>query len=174
MGTYFTDGKTTAAITLHEWDDATRQYAPDWSADFYDVGSLKPVGEIDNEPVYGCDSIDAIIGQAMDAVAGVGDYDTPSPNLVVDVTPVASPSPRREQVMTMAPGTIDADTTIRGDRAMLVTTLIRALSAADAGNVYTVEVALEHARDITERLIATDEAARGPYDHASDDDAVNR
>jgi hypothetical protein len=48
------------------------------------------------------------------------------------------------------------DDAIRGDRAMLATTLIRALAAADAGNVYTVEVALEHARDITERLIAAD------------------
>ena len=96
MGTYFTDGKTTAAITLHEWDDATRQYTPDWSADFYDVGSLRSVGEIDNEPVYECDDIDALIDQANDAIAGVGDYDTPSPNLVVDVTLVAPPSRRRE------------------------------------------------------------------------------
>ena len=156
MGTYFTDGKTTAAITLHEWDDDTCQYTPDWSADFYDVGSLKPVSEIDNEPVYACDSIDDLIGQANDAVDGVGDYNTPSPNLVVDVTPVASPARRREQAMTMAPGTIDADDAIRDDRAMLVTTLIRALAAADAGNVYTVEVSLEHARDITERLITAD------------------
>jgi NADPH-dependent glutamate synthase beta subunit-like oxidoreductase len=158
MGTYFTDGKTTVSITLHEWDDATRQYAPDWSADFYDVGSLKPVGEIDTDPVYECDSIDAIIGQAMDAVAGVGDYDTPSPNLVVDVTPVASPSWRREQAMTMAPGTIDADDAIRGYRAMLVTTLIRALGAADAGNVHTVEASLARAHDITDRIIDADEA----------------
>mgnify|MGYP000888645613 CR=1 FL=1 len=105
MGTYFTDGKTTISVTLHEWDDTTRQYTPDWSADFYDVGGLLEVSEIDNEPVYACDSIDALIGQANDAVAGVGDYDTPSPNLVVDVAPVASPSRRREQVMTMAPRT---------------------------------------------------------------------
>lgn len=158
MGTYFTDGKRTAAITLHEWDDTTRQYTPDWSADFYDVGGLKAVSEIDNEPVYACDSIDDLIGQANDAVAGVGDYDTPSPNLVVDVTPVASPSRRREQVMTMAPRTIDADDTTRDDRAMLVTTLIRALAAADAGNVHTVKASLARAHDITERLITVDEA----------------
>lgn len=153
MGTYFTDGKTTISVTLHEWDDATCQYTPDWSADFYDVG-----GEIDNEPVYACDSIDDLIGQANDAVAGVGDYDTPSPNLVVDVAPVAPPSRRREQVMTMAPRTIDADNTTREDHAMLVTTLIRALAAADAGNAYTVKASLVRAHDITERLIAADEA----------------
>jgi hypothetical protein len=94
----------------------------------------------------------------MDAVAGVGDYDTPSPNLVVDVTPVASPSWRREQAMTMAPGTIDADDAIRGYRAMLVTTLIRALGAADAGNVHTVEASLARAHDITDRIIDADEA----------------
>lgn len=156
MGTYFTDGKTTISVTLHEWDDATCQYTPDWSADFYDVGGDKPVSEIDNEPVYACDSIDDLIGQANDAVAGVGDYDTPSPNLVVDVAPVASPSRRSEQVMTMAPRTIDADNTTRDDRAMLVTTLIRALAAADAGNVHAVAALLARAHDITERLIAAD------------------
>lgn len=54
----------------------------------------------------------------------------------------------------MAPGTIDADNTIRDERDMVVTTLIRVLAAA--GNVHTVKASLEHARDITERLITAD------------------
>ena len=155
MGTYFTNGKAMISFTIHKWDDTTRQHTPD----FYGVGSRQAVGEIDNKPVYACDSIDGLIDQANDAIAGVGSYDTPSPNLVVDITtPVVSPSRLREQVMTMAPRTIDADDTIRDDRAMLVTTLIRALAAADAGNVHTVAASLARAHDITERLIAADEA----------------
>ena len=162
MGTYFTNGKATISVTVHDWDDTTRQYTPDRSADFYDVGSLKSFVAFmfgRYELVYVCDSIDSLIDQASDAVYGIGRYDTPSPNLVVDITtPVVSPSRLREQVMTMAPRTIDADDTIRDDRAMLVTTLIRALAAADAGNVHTVAASLARAHDITERLIAADEA----------------
>ena len=55
----------------------------------------------------------------------------------------------------MAPRTIDADDTIRDDRAVLVTTLIRVLAAAD-GNVHTVKASPARAHDITERLIAAD------------------
>lgn len=80
------DNNKAVEISIREWDEENSQYGPDWAADFFEVGLLKPVE--DEELTYVVDDVDYCIEYANDMVAGVGDFaaDGPQPNQVVDVT----------------------------------------------------------------------------------------
>ncbi len=80
------DNDKAVEISIREWDEENTQYGPDWSSDFFEVGSLKPLD--DTEEAYIVYDVDYCIEQANDMVAGIGDFaaDGPQPNQVVDVT----------------------------------------------------------------------------------------
>lgn len=83
------DSSKAVEISIREWDEENTGYGPDWSADFYEVGSLKTCYADDSmEPAYIVYDVDYCIEQANDMVAGIGDFagDGPQPNQVVDVT----------------------------------------------------------------------------------------
>lgn len=40
------DSNKAVEISIREWDEENTQYGPDWSADFYDVGSLQQVPDL--------------------------------------------------------------------------------------------------------------------------------
>jgi hypothetical protein len=79
------DNNKAVEISIREWDDETSQYGPDWSADFFGAGGLKPVeGE---ELTYVVGDVDYCIEYANDMVAGEGDFaGEPQPDQFVDVT----------------------------------------------------------------------------------------
>lgn len=79
------DNNKAVEISIREWDDETSQYGPDWSADFFGAGGLKPVeGE---ELTYVVGDVDYCIEYANDMVAGEGDFAGESqPDQFVDVT----------------------------------------------------------------------------------------
>lgn len=80
------DNNKAVEISIREWDEESSQYGPDWAADFFEVGLLKPVE--DEELTYVVDDVDYCIKQVDDMVAGEGDYSNcgPQPNQFVDVT----------------------------------------------------------------------------------------
>lgn len=45
------DSNKAVEISIREWDEENTQYGPDWSADFYDVGSLQ---QVPAKRLYGC------------------------------------------------------------------------------------------------------------------------
>lgn len=61
-------------------------YGPDWSNDFFEVGTLEDVDGLDD--AYWVDDVDYCVEQADDMVAGVGDFavDGPQSCQFVDVT----------------------------------------------------------------------------------------
>lgn len=67
--TRFTDGKKTIEITMNTWE--YEQYTPDFSADFFSVGSL-PYDE--EKEAYIVKDTDYLTEQANDWKAGIGDY----------------------------------------------------------------------------------------------------
>lgn len=91
----FTDHKRTVSIELKDWDGS--QYSPDWSDDFYEVGALKNLNEIQapcdypfsdflsangyspSEGIYEVDDIERLISVAQSMILGTDDFDTPSP-----------------------------------------------------------------------------------------------
>lgn len=97
MTTFFTDGTRTVAIELKTWDG--QGYSPDFSADFYDVGGLTNLNEIQtpcdypfddflnanryscDEAIYKVDDVDYLLDYAQDLIDGTGDFDTPSPDV---------------------------------------------------------------------------------------------
>lgn len=79
------DNNKAVEISIRAWDDENTQYGPDWAADFFEVGLLKPVE--DEESTYVVDDVDYCIEYANDMVAGEGDFaGEPQPNQFVDVT----------------------------------------------------------------------------------------
>ena len=40
------DNNKAVEISIREWDEENTQYGPDWSADFYEVGTLRPVPDL--------------------------------------------------------------------------------------------------------------------------------
>lgn len=40
------DNNKAVEISIREWDEETAQYSPDWSADFFEVGSLPQVPDL--------------------------------------------------------------------------------------------------------------------------------
>lgn len=68
-----TDGKKTAEITMRTWED--NSYSPDWSADFFEAGSLEYDEESDTFRVQ---DVDYCIDQAKD-------WEAEAENNVVDV-----------------------------------------------------------------------------------------
>lgn len=81
MTTYFTDGTRTVAIDLKTWNG--NGYSPDFSADFYDVGILKNVGDPGGTPIYKVKDIGYLIDRAQDLIYGGGDFETPSPDVTL-------------------------------------------------------------------------------------------
>ncbi|NMM98172.1 hypothetical protein [Bifidobacterium olomucense] len=79
--TVLTDHKRTIDITIREWNEETSSYGPDWSADFFEVGGLKNLGD----GIYEVADVQYCIDQANDMVAGDGDYADagPQPNQTV-------------------------------------------------------------------------------------------
>ena len=67
--TKLTDGIRTVGITMNEWTG--RNYTIDWSADFFNVGSLT---RNDEDDTYKVDDVLYCIGQALDWANGTGDY----------------------------------------------------------------------------------------------------
>lgn len=82
----FTDRKRTVSIELRNWDGS--QYGPDFSADFYGLGTLENVGDYGETPIYKVKDIDYLIDYAQDMIDGTGDFDTPSPDTTLSVTDV--------------------------------------------------------------------------------------
>lgn len=81
--TWFTDGDKTADITLIGINDM------EFQDDFYDVGELADLADF---PCYGSslscycvESVDHLIDCARDMIAGVGDFDTPQPDVTLTV-----------------------------------------------------------------------------------------
>lgn len=74
-----TDGKKTVSVEMVEWDGGS--YSPDWSADFFEVGSL-PKRYIDGLPggqdcAYIVPDVDYCIDQANDCANYRGEYNDP-------------------------------------------------------------------------------------------------
>lgn len=108
--TVFTDYKRTVSIELKNWDEDQHQYSPDWSADFYDVGGLTDLNEIQtpcdfpfddflnangyscDEAIYEVEDVDYLIDYAQDMIDGTGDFDTPSPDVHLFVTDLPTPT----------------------------------------------------------------------------------
>lgn len=67
--TRLTDGKKIVEITMNEWTGTG--YTPDWSYDFFNVGSL-PYDEEKN--CYVVADVDYCIEQAKDCISCIGDY----------------------------------------------------------------------------------------------------
>lgn len=67
--TRLTDGKRTVEITITEWNGSG--YTPDWSSEFFSVGSLPYDEESD---AYVVEDVDYCIEQANDWQNGVGDF----------------------------------------------------------------------------------------------------
>ena len=63
------DGNKTVEISMSNWTD--NGYTPDWSADFFDVGCLPYIEEID---AYQVKDVDYCVDQAMDWKNNTGDY----------------------------------------------------------------------------------------------------
>lgn len=84
------DNNKAVEISIREWDEENTQYGPDWSADFFEVGTLESIDapELDCDPAYIVADVDYCIEQANDMVAGIGDFAEagPQPNQFVDVT----------------------------------------------------------------------------------------
>ena len=83
------DNNKAVEITIREWNEENPGYAPDWSADFFEVGNLETRFADDSmEPAYIVDDVDYCIEQANDMVAGEGDFAEggPQSNQTVDVT----------------------------------------------------------------------------------------
>lgn len=40
------DNNKAVEISIREWDEENTQYGPEWSAEFYEVGALRPVPDI--------------------------------------------------------------------------------------------------------------------------------
>lgn len=85
------DSDRAVKISIREWDEENTQYRPDWSADFFEVGSLQQVPDLsdctDADDGFMVRDVDYCIEQANDMVAGVGDFaGGPQPNQFVDVT----------------------------------------------------------------------------------------
>ena len=74
-----------AEIEMKVWDPERQQYGPDWSADFFEVGSLDRDEDLD---AYRVEWIEYCIDAAHDWEQSKGDYamDTPNPNNRVFVT----------------------------------------------------------------------------------------
>lgn len=70
--TKLTDGIRTVGITMNEWTGSN--YTIDWSADFFNVGSLH---RNDEDDAYKVDDVLYCIGQAMEWKYGTGDYYDP-------------------------------------------------------------------------------------------------
>lgn len=84
--TVLVDNGKAVEVTIREWDEAGVQYGPDWSNDFFEVGTLEAVDGLDD--AYFVDDVDYCVEAANDMVAGVGDFagDGPQSNQFVDVT----------------------------------------------------------------------------------------
>ena len=67
--TKLTDGNRTVEITMCNWTGSG--YTPDWSNDFFVVGTL-PYDDESN--AYRVPDVDYCVDQAMDWQRGVGDY----------------------------------------------------------------------------------------------------
>lgn len=67
--TRLTDGKKTVEITMRTWENGN--YTPDWSNDFFSVGSLKMDWEKD---AYIVDDVDYCVEYACEWEEGVGDF----------------------------------------------------------------------------------------------------
>lgn len=83
------DNSKAVEISIREWDEENTQYGPDWSADFFEVGTLESIDapELDCDPAYIVADVDYCIEYANDMVDGVGDFaGDPQPNQFVDVT----------------------------------------------------------------------------------------
>lgn len=64
-----TDGTRTVEITITSWDGSG--YEPDWSMDFFEVGSL-PYNE--ETETYTVPDVDYCIDQAQDWASATGDF----------------------------------------------------------------------------------------------------
>lgn len=69
MATKLVSGNRMVAIEMQTWDG--RQYTPDWSNDFFEVGNLKYNEDLD---AYEVEDIDYCIDQANDWKDKEGDY----------------------------------------------------------------------------------------------------
>lgn len=67
--TRLTDGKKTLEIAMNNWTKT--DYTPDWSADFFEVGCLPYIEELD---AYQVNDVDYCVDQAMDWENNTGDY----------------------------------------------------------------------------------------------------
>lgn len=67
--TRLTDGKRTVEISMANWDGS--QWSPDWSSDFFAVGSLEYNDETE---AYCVQNVDYCIDYAMDWKNGRGDF----------------------------------------------------------------------------------------------------
>lgn len=67
--TRLTNGTKTIEITLTTWTG--NGYEPDWSADFFSVGSLPYNDELD---AYVVDDVDYCVEQANDWASAIGDF----------------------------------------------------------------------------------------------------
>ena len=68
--TRLTDGKRIVDISMRVWNDDCNNYSPDWSADFFNVGSLLRTENGD----YIVKDVDYCIEQAFDWENGRGDF----------------------------------------------------------------------------------------------------
>lgn len=84
--TVLVDDRKAVEVTIREWDEESMHYGPDWSNDFFEVGTLEDVDGLDD--AYWVDDVDYCVEQADDMVAGVGDFavDGPQSCQFVDVT----------------------------------------------------------------------------------------
>ena len=80
------DNKKAVKISIRDWDEENMQYGPDWAADFFEVGALEHVDDIDPD-AYFVEDVDYCIEYANDMVAGKGDFaGEPHSDSFVDVT----------------------------------------------------------------------------------------
>lgn len=67
--TRLTDGKRVVEITMTRWTG--NGYEPDWSNDFFAVGSLPYIGDVN---AYCVEHLDYCIEQALDWKNAIGDF----------------------------------------------------------------------------------------------------
>ena len=73
--TRLTDGKKTVEIEMMVWEG--NGYTPDWSNDFFEVGSLEYDEELE---AYKVEDVDYCIDQAADWRKSTGDFSGDEPN----------------------------------------------------------------------------------------------
>lgn len=88
------DNNKAVEISIREWDEENTQYGPDWSADFFEVGSLKPVPDLSDYtdadlaelglPPRAVIRLDDVVEPSGRIIDGIGTFGCDDDGFVVD------------------------------------------------------------------------------------------